>query len=85
MTRPKKWHLDVSGEDAGIILKNTNGPLKKPNATCALGEILKVTVATGESKGKLTEDEALLVSIYLCEFIVIFIDLIKTALARYYD
>ena len=65
MTRPKKWHLDVTeGEEGGIILKNTYRPLKKPNATCALGEILKVTVASGESKGKLTEDEALLVRLY---------------------
>ena len=61
MTRPKKWHLDVTeGEEGGIILKNT----KKPNATCALGEILKVTVASGESKGKLTKDEALMVRLY---------------------
>ena len=40
MTRPKKWFLDKtesSSEDRGIVIKNSEGLLKKPNVTQPLG------------------------------------------------
>jgi len=43
MTRPKKWFLSESSDS--IILKNADGPIKKPNATQPMGRILSVSAA----------------------------------------
>ena len=47
MTRPKKWFLEENL--AGIIIKNAEGPLKKPNASHPLGNISSVSEAPGKS------------------------------------
>lgn len=60
MTRPKKWHLDEEG-GRDIILKYPSGPIKKRNDS-VLGPILKILLPSEETRGKLSEEEALLVS-----------------------
>ena len=63
MTRPKKWYLDVAEAADWIILNYASaGPVKKPNASSPVGPIQKVSVPSGDARGRLTEDEALLVS-----------------------
>ena len=65
MTRPKRWYLDgAEGENGGIILCNSEGSYKKPNASAPLGVISMVSVATDENKGRFSRDEAVLVSNY---------------------
>lgn len=50
MTRPKKWFMDESdGPEKGVVLKNSDGLLKKPNASQPLGRISCVTVADADS------------------------------------
>lgn len=61
MAKPKKWHLHRD-EKNRIILNYSNGPVKKPNGDATYGPILKVSVPTEEGCGKLTREEALLVS-----------------------
>ena len=61
MTRPKKWHLHK--QDNEVILRYSTGPIKKPNATESLGAIKKVYIPPKESIGKLSERDAILVSI----------------------
>ena len=58
MTKPKKWHMK---EDKGsITLWYQDGPIKRPNATEALGTVLKVSKPSlAEYSGK---HEAILVS-----------------------
>ena len=62
MTRPKRWYLDGSEEENGLILCNSDGPYKKPNASAPLGIVLMVSVATEENKGRFSKEEAVLVS-----------------------
>ena len=63
MTRPKRWYLDGSDEEEnGMILCNSDGPYKKPNASAPLGIVLMVSVATEENKEKFSKEEAVLVS-----------------------
>ncbi len=50
MTRPKKWFMtENDGHGGGIVLRNCDGLLKKPNALQPLGRISSVTVADAES------------------------------------
>ena len=50
MTRPKKWFMDDSeGSGRGVVLKNADGLLKKPNASQPLGRVSSVTVADADS------------------------------------
>ena len=62
MTKPKKWYLEES--NGMVILKDLNGPIKKPNAAKSLGGILSVKTPPDEYLGKYTEKEALMVSVY---------------------
>ena len=62
---PKKWFLERDEGASGVstvIIKNSEGPLRKPNATKPLGNILSVTVPTKDQAGKYTVEEALVVS-----------------------
>ena len=65
MTKPKKWYLEES--NGMVILKDLNGPIKKPNAAHSLGGILGVRIPPDHDEylGKYTEKEALMVSICL--------------------
>lgn len=50
MTRPKKWFMDYSdGPGKDVVLKNADGPIKKPNASQPLGRVSNVTVAESDS------------------------------------
>ena len=50
MTRPKKWYMDDYDEPVkGIVLRNADGLLKKPNASQPLGCISEVTFADLDS------------------------------------
>ena len=46
MTRTKKWFLE--SVEGGIELRNSNGAIKKPNATGTLGMIVEVSVPDPE-------------------------------------
>ena len=41
MTRPKKWFL-VEDNDKSVVIKNTDGLIKKPNAAQPLGKVITV-------------------------------------------
>ena len=60
MTKPKKWYLDESS--GKVILKDLNGPIKKPNASNTLGGIHCVKTPPDEYLGNHTANEAILVS-----------------------
>ena len=65
MTRPKRWFLERvqgAGGASTVIAKNSDGPLRKPNAANPLGSILSVSVPTTEQAGKYTIDEGVVVS-----------------------
>ena len=63
MTKPKKWYLEeLNGK---VILKDLNGPIRKPNAAQSLGGILCVRVTPDEYLGKYTVNEVLMVSIII--------------------
>lgn len=57
MTRPKKWYLEENLADgpearnteAGIVIKNAQGLLKKPNASQPLGRGCSVSVAEAQA------------------------------------
>lgn len=64
MTRPKKWYLDEettsevesdsgasSSTQRGIVLKNSEGLIKKPNATQPLGRINSVSTSDSAADG----------------------------------
>ena len=63
MTKPNKWYLEEA--NGMVILKDLNGPVKKPNAANSLGGILSVRTPPDEYLEKYTEKEALMVSICL--------------------
>ena len=42
MTRPKRWFL-VQDTDSTIVIKNTEGLIKKPNASRPLGKVVEVS------------------------------------------
>ena len=42
MMRPKRWFL-VQDTDSTIIIKNTDGLIKKPNASRSLGKVVEVS------------------------------------------
>ena len=54
--------MDAVEDEDGIVLHNSDGPYRKPNASSPLGAISIVSVATEENKGRFSEDEAVLVS-----------------------
>jgi hypothetical protein len=60
MTKPRKWYLKK--DDDGVILHYYKGPIKKPNASGVLGAVVKLTLPSTESRGKISEKDALLVS-----------------------
>lgn len=64
MTRPKKWFLERGEEPDGVIVKTSEGPLRKANASKPLGRILSVAVPTEEQCGKYPIDESVLVSLH---------------------
>ena len=51
MTRPKKWFMDpyIDGAVKGVVLKNADGLLRKPNASQPLGRISAVSIADSDS------------------------------------
>jgi len=48
MTRVKKWFLESVESEGGVELRNSNGAIKKPNATGTLGMIVEVSVPDPE-------------------------------------
>ena len=42
MTRPKRWFL-VQDTDSAVVIKNTDGLIKKPNAARPLGKVVEVS------------------------------------------
>jgi hypothetical protein len=61
MTKPKKWYLEES--NGKVILKDLNGPIRKPNAAQSLGTILCVKSTPDEYLGKYTVNDVLMVSV----------------------
>ena len=62
MTRPKKWFLERDEDTGGVIVKTSEGPVRKANATKPLGQILCVGLPTEEQAGKYSIDESIVVS-----------------------
>ena len=52
----------MKSEDNEVTLRYSSGTIRKPNASDTLGIITKVSLPSAESRGKMTQKEALLVS-----------------------
>ena len=83
MTRPKRWYLDGAEEENGIILCNSDGPYKKPNAGSPLGVVSMVSVATDENKGRFSKEEAVLVSTRTSSYVDVLSCTINLRIAGY--
>ena len=62
MGKPKKWYLQDDG-DGEIIICTTSGPIKKPNSSCLLGKIIKVSSPSADKVSKCSVDEAIQVCV----------------------
>ena len=67
MNRPKKWFIGHDEDSSGLIVKTSEGPLQKANASKPLGRIVGVAIPTEEQCVKYTVDESVVVSLHVAD------------------